>query len=289
MKIDYIISPYNHFYREIFKNYFDARLINPFDRDQVMSMPPNSNKIFLFADRMSLQYIVNSNGTGKNIIFFRRHELYDVPANLVLQSKHKFFKVYTLNSFLQNKLKLNYGIDSDIEKNYINEDIWVYAHRKHGDKIAWVGEFKDRKAPDYIVEAAQYYEHYQFHCAVSNGPMKQLYLDFITNYGLKNVFIYEDIDSQEKMNDFLNDKNYLLTTSISEGLPNCVLEALAKGIKPIIRNYPGNMFNEFTYGSLVGIQAHLNSQYNSFEYRELITNNYGLNQFLQFRDKIVAA
>lgn len=246
-----------------------------------------ANKIFLFAERFSLHYLDNV-PPGNNIIFFRRHELYDVPADLILRCRSKFSNVFTLNGFLQKKLKLNYNIDSEIEKNYLDENLWTFRQRANGNKIAWVGELKDRKAPDYIVEVAQHYRDYEFHCAVSSGPSKQLYLDFINNFNLKNIFLYETVNTQDKMNNFLEDKNYLLTTSISEGLPNCVLEALAKGIKPIIRYYPGNIFDRFTYRSLTGIKDHLNSKYDSLEYRKIIIENFGINEFLKFRDKVLS-
>lgn len=286
MDIKNIISPYNHYYVPLFKEHLKSNIINPKNRDELYSISRDSGKLFLFAERHSLEYIKNTNATN-NIIFFRRHELYDVSPELILRCRRSFNKVYTVNKFLQNKLKSEYNIESELDKNYVNENLWSFKSRSHGNKIAWVGEFKDRKAPDYIVEVAQHYRNYEFHCAVSRGPSKQLYLDFINNFKLKNIFIYEDINTQDKMNNFLEDKNYLLTTSISEGLPNCVLEALAKGIKPIIRDYPGNIFNEFTYRSLLDIKYHLISEYNSSEYRKIIINNFCTNEFLKFKDKVL--
>jgi hypothetical protein len=89
------------------------------------------------------------------------------------------------------------------------------------------------------------------------------------------------------MNKWLDDKNYLVTTSISEGLPNNVLEALAKGIKPIVRDYPGNVFNKFAYRNISELKLHLSSEYNSQEYRHMVKENYGLKHFLDFRDKVI--
>ena len=104
MIIDYIVAPYKHFYKDIFCNEFNAKLIDPCKSDEINSMSPDANKIFLFAERNSLQYILKANGKGKNIIFFRRHELYDNLQSLIIQSKHKFTKVYTLNKLMFFKI-----------------------------------------------------------------------------------------------------------------------------------------------------------------------------------------
>jgi hypothetical protein len=99
--------------------------------------------------------------------------------------------------------------------------------------------------------------------------------------------LYEDINTQEKMNEWLDSKNYLITTSISEGLPNNVLESLAKGIKPIIRDYPGNIFNKFSYRNIFQLKSHLLGEYCSKDYLHIVKENYGLMHFLKFRDKIL--
>jgi len=287
MKIDYVFSFANHFYKELYKQHFNCVLINPRNVHELQSVDTTKNIIFLFGDPFTLNYINRSNLSGKNIMFLRRHEFYENNFELLQKNRVKIQHFFTLNSFFQKKLRNSHGIESTIEKNYLNEQLWTYRERGHGKEIAWVGEFQQRKSPDYLSELLSCFPDYNFHCAISSGPSKQLYEDFLQYYKHNNLFLYYDINTQQKMNKWLDDKNYLVTTSISEGLPNNVLEALAKGIKPIVRDYPGNIFNEFTYRNISQLKLHLSGAYISPQYRHIIEENYGLKHFLDFRDKVI--
>jgi hypothetical protein len=92
------------------------------------------------------------------------------------------------------------------------------------------------------------------------------------------VFFYGPIDD---INDWLKDKNYLLCTAISEGCPNNVLEAMAKGIKPVIHNWPGSksLFNGFTFNTVqeAADMMTVESSYKSGTYRTQIETLYGKN------------
>ena len=286
MKIDYVFSFANHFYKELYKQHFNCTLINPRNMYELQSVDTTKSIIFLFADPFTLNYINRTNLTGNNVMFLRRHEFYENNVELLQKNRHKIQHFFTLNTFFQKKLRDLYGIESTIEKNYLDEQLWTYIERGHGKEIAWVGEFQQRKSPDYLSELLYSLPDHNFHCAVSPGPAQQLYVDFLNTYNHKNLFLYQHINTQTKMNSWLEDKNYLVTTSISEGLPNNVLEALAKGIKPIIRDYPGNIFNKFTYKNISELKLCLFEEYNSAEYRQIVSDNYGLKQFLEFRDRI---
>jgi len=287
MKIDYVFSFANHFYKELYKQHFDCALINPRNVHELQSVDTAKNIIFLFGDPYTLNYINRSNLSGKNIMFLRRHEFYENNFALLQKNRVKIQHFFTLNSFFQNKLRDSYGIESTIEKNYLDEQLWTYKGRGHGKEIAWVGEFQQRKSPDYLSELLSCLPDYNIHCAISPGPSKQLYVDFLQNHNHSNLFLHDDINTQEKMNKWLVDKNYLVTTSISEGLPNNVLEALAKGIKPVVRDYPGNIFHKFAYENISQLKLHLSGEYNSLEYRHMIEEHYGLKHFLDFRDKVI--
>jgi hypothetical protein len=56
----------------------------------------------------------------------------------------------------------------------------------------------------------------------------------------KNVVFYDWVND---INEWLNDKNYLLSTSVCEGHPFNIIEAMAKGIKPVVNNFYGAEFS----------------------------------------------
>ena len=129
MKIDYVFSFANHFYKELYKQHFNCMLINPRNVHELQSVDTTKNIIFLFGDPFTLNYINRSNLSGKNIMFLRRHEFYENNFELLQKNRVKIQHFFTLNSFFQKKLRDSHGIESTIEKNYLDEQLWTYKER----------------------------------------------------------------------------------------------------------------------------------------------------------------
>lgn len=69
------------------------------------------------------------------------------------------------------------------------------------------------------------------------------YLTFmIANLGLKNHVFFEKNVPRDRMNDWLDDKDCLISASIFESFGYNIAEAMCKGIKPIINNFWGAGF-----------------------------------------------
>ena len=90
---------------------------------------------------------------------------------------------------------------------------------------------------------------------------------------------------------WLEDKQYIVSTSVLEGHPVGIMEAMARGLKPIIHNYVGargtypekylwNTIPEFV--SMVR-----DDDYKSFEYRQFIETHHTLNNQLKGIQQIV--
>ena len=105
-----------------------------------------------------------------------------------------------------------------------------------------------------------------------------LYMENIAQTLKRKFYVTQRIDKSE-VDHWLEDKNYLLCSSITEGNPNNVIEAMAKGIKPIVHNYP-DADNQF--GSMMSPKA----EYNSKEYREIVEKKFGLNSYKELRKLI---
>jgi len=81
------------------------------------------------------------------------------------------------------------------------------------------------------------------------------------------------------INQFFEGKNYILSTSIHEGHPYNIMEAMARGIKPLIHNYCGSKNQwpaELIYDFATEIPAMLNNGYDSQKYREYVEEHYSL-------------
>ncbi|OQY10904.1 MAG: hypothetical protein B6I29_00420 [Marinitoga sp. 4572_148] len=103
-----------------------------------------------------------------------------------------------------------------------------------------------------------------------------------------NVIFYGWVDNMEE---WWEDKNYLLSTSVDEGHPYNILEGMAKGLKPIIYNYYGSKNqwpNELIFNTVdEAINIILKDNYNSNYYRNFIENNYTLeNQIKNIKNVI---
>ena len=89
------------------------------------------------------------------------------------------------------------------------------------------------------------------------------------------------IKRYDNIQEFLKDKSFALCTSIVEGHPNALLEAMAVGIKPIVHNFPGalSLFPEkYIWNTIAEAVEMLNGDYNSVEYRGFIEDNYDMNK-----------
>jgi hypothetical protein len=87
----------------------------------------------------------------------------------------------------------------------------------------------------------------------------------------ENVILYGWVDD---VNAFLEDKNYILSTSLHEGHPYNLIEAMARGIKPVIYNFynASELFEEkFLFNTTdEAVQKILDDEYDSEYYRHYI-------------------
>ena len=136
-------------------------------------------------------------------------------------------------------------------------------------------------------------KRYKLHIAgQSQDPKYDLYLDYIA----KEMGIFDNINLYGQVtdiNDWLNDKNYLLSTSMLEGYGYSIMEAMAKGIKPVIHNFFEAKYfypKKYLYNTIDTAAINIANvrNYDSKEYRDWIINNgYTLeNQVRQIQDII---
>ncbi|HAV42859.1 TPA: hypothetical protein DCX15_02440 [bacterium] len=190
---------------------------------------------------------------------------------------------------LENRVKTH------IIHNGINLERFNFKERKNGHHLAYVGYLNHKKNPSLLLQCIKCLvdvdPNYKLHIAGFHEQTRyQLYFEnLVRDMGIgDNVKLYGWVD---KVSDWLEDKDYILSTSIGEGCPVGIMEAMARGIKPLIHNWPGardlypdryifNTISEFK--NMV-----LNGNYNSTEYREYIEDNYSLEKQLREIDKIL--
>jgi len=129
-------------------------------------------------------------------------------------------------------------------KNGVDLDEWKFIKRDKGNKIAFICDISQKKGIELVVQAISHLNNnkqdVQFEHIGRNIDMRRwYYLEHIMpalnmkwiNCGWKN--------GHKFVQDFLKDKHYIISTSIVEGNPMNVIEAMAMGIKPLVHFWPG--------------------------------------------------
>ncbi|PLV59454.1 glycosyltransferase [Thermotoga sp. KOL6] len=196
---------------------------------------------------------------------------------LVADHIESILKAYHENVYKKIREKIK------IIPNGVNLNRFKYTIHSPGFNIAVVANINYKKAPEMWLQVIgmlkKIDERYTLH--VAGGFQDLRYLHYfkylIDDAGLrKNVRLYGFV---KNVNEFLEDKNYLLSTSIHESFGYNIAEAMARGIKPIIHNYAGSKKQwpkELVYNYIHEIPRILNQEYSSDEYRKHIELNYSL-------------
>lgn len=211
-------------------------------------------------------YIQNVAWENVDKVIFVAEHIRDVVLKKTKLPQHKCYVVY----------------------NGINLDKFSYVNRKKGFNLAWIGYLNLRKNPMLVLqhfnELVKEDNRYHLYIAGSFQDEALLYYtqDIVQRLNLQQNIHFDGFIPHDKMNDWLKDKDYIITGSIGEGHPVGVMEAMASGLKPVIHYFPGAesfYSGDFIYYDLAGFKRIiLEDKYDSEQYRNFIQRNYSLNK-----------
>lgn len=179
----------------------------------------------------------------------------------------------------------------------VDLDRWTFKERGAGFDIAVVSERWISKGTDLILQVAlklkQIDPRYKIHwLGVRSGDTWDLayFDDFIEHHGL-NIEITNILQDGKTVDEFLEDKNYLLHGSHKEAFSAATAEAMAKGIKPVVHRFYGadDLWPGMTWDSVdQAVEMITNSEYDSASYRQyLIDHGYTTPQMMACIDKVI--
>lgn len=135
------------------------------------------------------------------------------------------------------------NVDVEIIYNAVDVDRFAFRERRPGFDIACIADLRSRKNPSLMLQCVEALrredKRYVLHLAGgAKEPEAGLYLNhMIEQMDLSaNVRCYGWV---ENVTAWLEDKKYILSTSIHESFGYGIAEAMAHGIKPIIHHFPG--------------------------------------------------
>ncbi len=282
---------------EVFKNIFETKLVISNNAEQIKQAYDWADIVWIeWGNDLAVFVTNNFEKKGKKIVCrIHSYEVFagfplkinwDKVDKLIFVANHireEFFHKYPeIGSKLLNKIM--------IVSNGLNLNKFVFKERQKGRKIATVALIRHTKNPQMWLQVLKTLlrkdPKYELHIAGNFQDVECEYYmrNYIQTFHLEqNVFFYGYINN---VNEFLRDKNFILSTSIREGHPYNIMEALASGIKPIIGYYPG-VFEQFPkeliFSDFEDVVNIVEGEYESEKYRRFVEDNYSLEkQMLAF-------
>ncbi|OPJ58350.1 glycosyltransferase [Clostridium oryzae] len=189
----------------------------------------------------------------------------------------------------------NFNIDEEmisVIPNGIDETKWRFEKKTKGFNIAYVGYINYKKGPMLLLHTFKaIYDkdsRYKLYIAGAFQDSRDVlyYNQMIRELGLQNNIIYEGW--QKDLDNWLEDKAYILCTSVLESQNLSVMQAMCKGIKPIVHNFVGakNVYDKkYIWNTIDDAVSMIEAEdYISDEYRKYVVDNYSLTRNI---DKII--
>jgi len=151
----------------------------------------------------------------------------------------------------KNKVRVNYnGIDfikfSPKDK--------IFFRKQRPLELLHVGSLVPRKAHHLIIEACKKLKEnkIKFHLTlIGDGTLRQELVELINKYDLKNYVDLLGVVDHKNLPNYMEKADVLVFPSITEGLPNAVLEAMSMKLVVILTNVDGNIELAQNIGSIL--------------------------------------
>lgn len=219
-------------------------------------------------------------------IFCRLHR-YEAFTNYIFQVNWEnvdkiIFVAKHIMDYVNNKLNNVIYSKSIVIPNGIDMIKFNFKKRIKGYNLAYLGYLNYRKAPNLLLQVFKKLhdkdKRYKLYIGGKFQDEENIsYFNYIVKeMGLTDYIIFNEwVDD---VNEWLEDKDYVISCSISEGHPVGIMEAMAKGIKPIIHNFVGakDIYpSKWVWNTIdEAVEMILSDEYDSNIYRNFINNNY---------------
>lgn len=173
-------------------------------------------------------------------------------------------------------------------KHGVDLDKYTFKNRSGGKKIAWIGRIVHHKCLELALQVLAENPEYELHAVGSS--LDSWELDYVNRFVERNNLKFFHYPQVDDINQFLEDKNYLLLTSFKEAFSYASAEAMAKGIKPLIHWFAGAEGvwpKEYLWNKVSEVKPMLEGNYDSAEYRNIIQSHYSLEEMLRCYDKLI--
>jgi hypothetical protein len=244
----------------------------------------------------------------KNIIRLHRYEAYEQWPQLVnwanIDTLITVGNSFVMDALLRRVPYLESQTNVATIPNGVNLEKFTFTNRPRGKNIAFLSNLRMVKNPAFVLQCMQKLHYIDpeyrlfFGGLFQDEALEQYLRHMVDTLGLRNVVLFDGW--QKDVRPWLEDKHYIVSTSIIEGKPVGLLEGMACGLKPVIHNFPGasqTFPSEFLFNIAEEFCEHiLSEKYEPHSYRRFVEENYLLkdqlpkinNIFTQFEADIDA-
>ncbi len=193
--------------------------------------------------------------------------------------------------------RIAYRIEKEVIPNGVDVDRFKFKERSPGFNLAYVGYINHKKNPSLLLQClyrlVREDSRYRLYVAGIHQERRfEVYWNhMIQTLGLQDHVIMEGwVDDIET---WLEDKNFLISSSVHEGCPYNVLEAASCGIKPVVHHFHGaeKLFPEAWLFRDVEEFVRLvqSSDYDSRAYRNWIIDHFDQTDQIDAIDRLIAS
>ncbi len=286
---------------DVFKNIFETKLVVSNNGNELKQAYDWADIVWLeWGNELAVFVTNNFEKKGKKMVMrIHGYEAYLPVLKQINWAKidHVFFVAdHIRDKAIQNCSSLGL-INSSIVYNGINLNKYKYSVRQPGKKIAFAGLFNYKKNPQLVVQIIKKLvdiaPDYKFYWVgkIQDERLFDYILYILEEMHLESCFIFESWTND--INSWLEDKSFFLSLSFLEGYGVAIMEAMAKGIKPVVHNFyiAKNYYpRDILYNHIdEAVEMILSPKYESENYREFIEKRGSLeNQILGFYQKILS-
>lgn len=186
-------------------------------------------------------------------------------------------------------------VNGDVILNGVDLDRFTFKERTHGFNLAYIGYINHRKNPSLLLQCiyqlVQQDKRYRLYVA---GVHQEKIFAVYWNQMIQIMGLQDHVMMEGWVDDipaWLEDKHFLISTSVHEGCPYNILEAAACGVKPVVHHFQGaeKLFPQTWLFRDVDEFVNIvqSKEYNSYDYRDWIIKHFDQTQQIENIDTLL--
>lgn len=219
--------------------------------------------------------VSNTKLDGLKVLRIHAYEAFTEYASQI--NWNGFDVVIFIDDYIKDYVERQYGKVNGavVIPNGVDLDRFTLNPEKQkNNKIAFAGYLTRKKGIGELLLLARSLPEYEFHLA---GKYQENDIaDWINHKKPDNVFIHE-WKYEGAMNEFYQDKTFVLNTSMRESQGMSICEGMACGCKPIVHDWIGAeeiYGKEYVYRDINEFKKILDGSFEPGKYRQFIKDNY---------------